>query len=541
MRERFFSLCRRFGPTALFCGLVAFGLCIYRDFGSYIDEFTNHYFGVTWYKYAHAVIAEHAPLGQLPAITQHDIVHGPVVEMVLAWIESHVPSCAVIRNFVFFRHAATWVIFCLGVMSFYFLARRLFASRRLGLLAAFFLVLHPRIFSHAFYDSVDIPLLALYACSLHTLVRYLERRTPGALCLHALACALLVDIRLIGAVIPAMTLAVLAAETILPRPPVEGLRHRLGKIGLYVVLVGGLIIAFWPYLWTNPFARMLEVIRQTPRVGWGGTVLYLGREIRADTIPWHYIPVWIAITTPVAYLGLFAVGLVAWLGALVRKPVEFYRERMGELVILAAFLGPLLAVIVLKAELYDGWRHMYFLYPPFVLIAVGGLRVLFRWSDLQLKAGMGRVAKGVVVGLIAVNLMTVGWFMIKYHPYQNVYFNRFAGPDMPEIKRRFELDYWGLSYRNALEHLLASDPSDSIAVYRNTDSLLAINWYILPSAGQQRIKQVGYDEAKYILTTYRGARGGYPTLEEYFSIKVDGVNILGIYRKAPAVKATPGK
>lgn len=541
MRERLSSLCRRFGPTALFCGLLAFGLGIVTDFGLYIDEYTNHYFGVTWFKYAHAVITEHAPLSQLPVITQHDIVHGPVVEMTLAWIESHFTCFAVIRNFVFFRHAATWVIFCLGVMSFYFLARRLFASRGVGLLASFFLVLHPRIFSHAFYDSVDIPLLALYACSLHTLVRYLELRTTGALCLHALACAVLADIRLIGAIIPVLTVAVLVVETIVPRPPAERLRHRLGKIGLFLVLVGGLIVAFWPYLWANPFARMVEVIRQTPRVGWGGSVLYFARIIRADSLPWHYIPVWISITTPIAYLGLFVIGMMAWLGALVRQPVEFYRQRMGELVVLAAFLGPLLAVIGLKAELYDGWRHLYFLYPPFVLIAIGGLSVLFRRIDLHLKAGAGRAAKGVVAGLIAVNLTTVGWFMIKYHPYQNVYFNRFAGPDMKEIKRRFEMDYWGLSYRAALEHLVASDRNSSIPVYRGTDALLAINGYVLPPADQQRVKQVDYDEAKYILTTYREARDGYPTLEECFSIKVEGVNILCVYRKEPVVKGSPAK
>ena len=36
--------------------------------------------------------------------------------------------------------------------------------------------------------------------------------------------------------------------------------------------------------------------------------------------------------------------------------------------------------------------------------------------------------------------------MIRDHPYQNVYFNLLAGSDK---RHRFELDYWGLSYKEA--------------------------------------------------------------------------------------------
>ena len=41
--------------------------------------------------------------------------------------------------------------------------------------------------------------------------------------------------------------------------------------------------------------------------------------------------------------------------------------------------------------------------------------------------------------------------MIKHHPFQNVYFNMLAGK---EIEKKFEMDYWGLSNKQALDYIL---------------------------------------------------------------------------------------
>ena len=54
------------------------------------------------------------------------------------------------------------------------------------------------------------------------------------------------------------------------------------------------------------------------------------------------------------------------------------------------------------------------------------------------------------------------------HPYQNVYFNRLAGKDMQMIKQRFDLDYWGLAYREGLAYILSVDDRETIPVYADT-------------------------------------------------------------------------
>jgi hypothetical protein len=533
MAKPFCSLCGKLLPWVLFGALLVTGLCITRDYGTYIDEFTNHYFGVRWYDYAYNVLVKGAPLVLPATVTEHDVVHGPFIEMAFALLENKVIHLPDIREIVFFRHYGTWMIFYLSVICFYFLAKKLFARGWLALLASAFLVIHPRIFSHAFYDSVDIPLLSFYIFGLATLFRLLEKRTLGSLCLHAIVCGMLIDIRVIGAVIPGLTLVLLLVELIRPRDSADRLGRRFARIGIYSVLVTATTVAFWPYLWANPLMRVLDVIRQTPKVAWDGSVLYMGDFIKANNLPWHYIPVWIAITTPIAYTVFFVIGLAGGLGAFLSNSRRFYRQRLHELVVMAAVLLPVLAVILSKAVIFDSWRHLFFIYPAFVLVSIAGIKQSGREIDAHFK-GRARVGLHGAIGLfVAGNILMAGWFMIKNHPYENVYFNRLAGRSMAQIKDRFDLDYWGLSYRNALEYVVDHDPDKIIRVCDAMKVLPLINTIMLAPADRARVQPVGFGEAKYVFTTFRGLKAGYPSLQEYFSIKVGGERIVCVYKKEP--------
>ena len=54
---------------------------------------------------------------------------------------------------------------------------------------------------------------------------------------------------------------------------------------------------------------------------------------------------------------------------------------------------------------------------------------------------------------------------------------------------------------------------------------------ILPVYEKSRIRSVTTpEEARYVLTNYRWRREGYPDLNEFFSIKVRGAEILTVYK-----------
>ena len=132
--------------------------------------------------------------------------------------------------------------------------------------------------------------------------------------------------------------------------------------------------------------------------------------------------------------------------------------------------------------------------------------------------------------LLAVNVMTTIIFMIINHPYENVYFNRLAGKDMQAVKMNFDLDYWGLSYRAALEYIIQTDRRDQISVYAY-DSDGPINLLILPVEDRKRIIFVDLDQSPdYFISRYLYHPKEYTSLEPDFTVNVGNARLIVVYK-----------
>jgi hypothetical protein len=263
---------------------------------------------------------------------------------------------------------------------------------------------------------------------------------------------------------------------------------------------------------------------------WDDPVLFRGEFIQATTLPWHYIPFWILITTPVLYTVFFLAGS----GFLVfRKWKRILDDDiLIDLLQLALFTLPLLAVIILRSTLYDGWRQMFFLYGPFMMLVMKGFYDLLQRCKGLNPRSLSRITRLFIFIFVIWSTTSTLHFMIKYHPHQNVYFNFLAGK---ETTKNFEADYWGLSYRQALEYLLEYDKRDSIPLYAiNFPGMF--NAQILPVEQRKRLNFVEQDEADYWLSNYRfpGEHDRYfrkdpPYDKVLWEKKVKGNPIVGIY------------
>jgi hypothetical protein len=256
---------------------------------------------------------------------------------------------------------------------------------------------------------------------------------------------------------------------------------------------------------------------------WNGELLYRGQLISTRyPLPWHYPVVWLGITTPLLYLA----GLALALGLLVRQVARRGWRLFGsagewqDLLFWGAGAGPIVAVIVLHSVLYDGWRQLYFAYPPLLLLALRGLVAAWRWRPPGLvpQAGwQGALALGVATCLAG----TVGT-MAQLHPLENLYFNALAGPH-PE--QRYEYDYWGLSFRQGLAWVLRHDSRPRIVVRTNLGATDVMNWHLLPPADRARLIILRYREepADYFMTTYRYHPQPYSGLgAPVYSLRVEG-------------------
>ncbi len=527
-----------------FGALVLLGIALHRDYGMSWDEPADRLSAFVSAKYvalrvAPELAARQPRLADIPDIRSHaDADHGALFMLPLVVLEALWPGPDP-AEWAYRRHLAVFLLFVAGAWGVYRLGRERLGSWRWGLLGAGLLVLSPRLFGEAFYNAKDLVFLSLFTLAVLTLLWLLRQPTGGRALLHAAATAAALDVRSMGVVLLPLTLGFAALE--MAYRPKER-RPLAGALALYLPAAAVLVVLGWPYLWEHPVGNFVAALRSFSHFGrLKIDVFYLGQFVSIRELPWHYAPVWLLITTPWPYVALFGVGLVGMSGAVWQAgPAQWLRRASAryDLLLLAWFFGPLLAVMVLHSVLYDGWRHLYFIYPAFLLIAVQGLQWLWRAWQTRLDGAptdrARRVALGAVLAALALGTAQVGWRMVAEHPFQYVYFSFLPGR---AIEQNFERDWWGLSIKQGLEWVLAHDarPQVPVSMDARTELTLQINAKMLPPAARARLRVVSPDSAVggYFLSIHRWHPGPYPASmgQPVHTIRVGGATILTVLRR----------
>jgi len=498
------------------------GVAIYKDYGIHWDHDNNKHYGqVTFQIYYDTLVGE----PNLDAIQgQFAKIHGPAFEVFLNALERILaPEDA--RDKAFLRHLATFILFYLSTIFFYLLCKRHFNSWRMGLLGSVLFVLSPRIFAHSFYNTVDIACLSFFIISIYTLINFLEKKTLSRAVIHAFTCAILIDIRNFGVFVPLLTFFLVTLDGLQSNYLKVYLKQLFPPLALYIFLLVIFTVSFWPYLWESPLTRFIDSFTAMADTRWGGSNLYFGQYIPADELPWHYNFVWMSITIPLFYSITFVLGLFVSVRSLFSSK-DAHSIRRNNVIFVLWLSLPLTAPVILQSTLFDGWRHHYFVYPAFLIIALSGIRCLVKFHRRNREGRVNLALTITVIAMFTANISYVVDFMVRYHPYQNVYFNALAGKD---LRKRFELDYWGLSYREALKHILENDPAPTIEVAVGHTPGVA-NIQILVPEDRKRLRYAGVDEAKYFLSTFRWHKEDYPYKDEFYSIKVSDEKIMVVYR-----------
>ncbi|MFN8412889.1 MAG: glycosyltransferase family 39 protein [Anaerolineales bacterium] len=274
-----------------------------------------------------------------------------------------------------------------------------------------------------------------------------------------------------------------------------------GKQAFLSLIIYGIIALIsmyltWPYLWINPIGHFIESLKVMSSYPWSGQVLFNGNEYASTNLPYSYLPVLfgIQLTEPVwalTLLGLF----VAIVGG----------KEKRELVILMGvwFLIPLIGFIVTRSPLYDNFRQIFFIIPPVFMLA-GVVFEKIKNTKWQLVLMVLCLLPGVID-------------IVRLHPYEYTYYNRFAG----DVFRKYELDYWGTSYREAANYLNTTAPEHAsvwvdgpshifalyarsdIKVYSDYEAERADQYDYVVSTSRYNLDLTSYPDAKVIYTIKR--------------------------------------
>lgn len=372
----------------LFLGLLTLGLLTYKDYGVSFDEPAQRLIGVTnlnhiAHKFNLSSIINNESLAQFPKrldqITDRD--YGVIFELPAAFME-HALDLRQERDIYHARHLLTFLFFLAGVFAVYRMAQRRFNDWRIGLLAATFLILSPRIFADAFYNDKDLVFLSVFAIAMNTSISFLLKPSLKTALFNGIACAIAIDARIMAVIIPVLTISIMGIKVL--KAEVSFRKGFLYLVIFFTTCIACTIL-FWPFLWDAPIDNFLQAFKNMARFRHNPYLIFMGESIRASNLPWYYIPIWIGITTPIIYLPLFILGAIATLKSLFRNYRQIWSTQgeLQDLIFLTLLLGPVLAATVLQSILYNGWRHLYFIYPAFILIAIRGL--IFSWEILKNK------------------------------------------------------------------------------------------------------------------------------------------------------------
>ena len=501
-----------FAPAALaLAAFAAAGVAVLDDYGVAVDEALARLMGQTVINSVLPGAADlpadrtiHDPRYG-PALEPYDRYYGAVFEAPLILAERLLGS-ADTRAVFLLRHLLTHLFFLTGGWFCYLLVYRLFGDRWLALFALLLFLLHPRLYAHSFYNSKDIPFLAMFMIALFLLERAFRRGTAAAFAACGVGVGVLINLRVMGIMLFAAALGLRALDLLQARGAAAR-RRVLAAAAAFVLAAAGTLYAISPYLWRDPFA-IADAIAMLSRHTLHVITLFQGVQVQWPSIPPHYLPTWMAITTPPAALLLCLIGAAAAVrNAIARPRGAFGNTRQRFPLLLAACLVlPAAAIAALRSNIYDGWRHMYFLYAPLCLLSVYGLRALLAGARRPGAAGSRlRRRRGIYLrrglwlrrGLCAAAAAALAGAavdLVRLHPHQQEYFNFLVDRRTPErLRTQYRMTYFGIDRRAALQYLLQRFPGAALHVDTKERRYVWLNRLILPAEERSRI--VLFDDA----------------------------------------------
>ena len=214
-----------FAPAAAALAVfAAAGIAVLDDYGVAADEDTQRLIGQAAVNYVLPGAAD-LPADRMiadpdhgPVLEPYDRYYGVAFEAPLVLAERAL-GLADSRAVFLTRHLLTHLFFLTGGLFCYLLVYRLFGDRWLALFALLLFLLHPRLYAHSFFNSKDLPFLAMFMIALYLVQRAFRRDSATAFALCGAGVGVLVNLRIMGVMLFAAVAGLRALDLLQARGP----------------------------------------------------------------------------------------------------------------------------------------------------------------------------------------------------------------------------------------------------------------------------------------------------------------------------------
>jgi hypothetical protein len=498
--------------AGLLSAVLVVGLATAADYGLTVDEFNTDDYGpkaLAWYT------SGFKDRSHFETVEFSLWYYGPWFQMLTAYIQSFD-----FADRITVRHAMTFLVGLAGVAALLPLGR-LAAGRWTGLAAIALCLMTGYFYGSLFFTPIDVPFAAAMTWATLAIVVMTRKVPPSwrATIAAGLLSGLAIATRTGGAITHAYLLGalLLCAAEVFAKEGRLSLRYLLdlgARFGVAIVVAWIVAVALWPWLQIgNPFAQFKTALVHFATIPMSFEFSHWGEQISTSALPPSYIPAQLLFRLPEAFLILLAIActhavvgaarlardavVVEDRGRLRAAVLTIARER-AILIVCAAVLLPLAFLILQRATIYDGIRHVLFVIPMLAVVAALG------WCALLPLLARAPLVTAVLVGAY---IGGVAATLVSLHPLEYVAMNALAGGTRGAYGK-FELDYWSAAATEALrrlEHRLQHDASlwPAEAPPRLLICIGAREGRIHPLLRQPWMVETDPDRADFIIATQR--------------------------------------
>jgi hypothetical protein len=491
--------------AALLGAVLVVGLATAADYPLTVDEFNTDDYGpkaLSWYT------SGFRDRSHFETVEFSLWYYGPWFQMLTAYLQSFEFADRVVV-----RHVLTFLVGLAGVAALLPIGR-LAVGRWAGLTAIALCLLTGYFYGSLFFTPIDVPFAAAMTWATLAILVMTRQLIPSwrATIVAGLLTGLAIATRTGGIITHAYLLAALllcAVEVFAAHGRVT-LRYLVqigGRYAAAIVIAWMTAFALWPWLQIgNPFHQFKTALVHFATIPMTYEFHHWGERIWTSELPAFYVPGQLLARLPEAFLLLLAAACAYAIASCValargggwRAAALAFARRRALLVVSLAVILPVGFLIVQRATLYDGIRHVLFIIPMLAILAGLGLWALL--PLLRRAPVVAAVAGGAYVGGVVGTLAVL-------HPLEYVAMNALAGGTRGAYGN-FELDYWSAAATEALrrlEHRLYYDPA-----VRAADSppsiVICIPWrehLVDPMLKRPWSVETDPDHADFIIATER--------------------------------------
>ncbi len=388
-------------------------LYVSKDFGITGDEVTQNTYGQLVYKY-YATGGQDKSCLEPYGRVDNAFYYGGFYDLL----------CVVVNKFSPFNEFNTrhFINAIFGFLAILFAARlaRFFKGWDAALLTVWFLFLSPRFFGECMNNPKDIPFALGMLMGVFYICRFVAA-FPKPTWKHAAGVAVAIGFA-IGARVGGILLIPFLAFAVLLKYMFEWKKDyaiaskeiiRLALTCAGICVAGYFLgLIFWPYALQAPLSNPFKSLDEMSKFSVSISMLFEDKRLISQQVPWYYIPKYIFISSPIIILLGFVISPYLLL-------VKKYQKSLLIFLFFAAIF-PVFYVIYKKSPLYDGWRHLLFVYPP--LAVISSLAFVTIIDQFKSKA-----VQYACCALLFIGLALPAKFTLANHPNEIVYFNEFTG------------------------------------------------------------------------------------------------------------------